>query len=406
MSVKKRRMKNYYLDKVNHDELVNIFDLFFGSSERSHEYKILYSKKGSTGKVMQMKIFFNKKYKIIRIDDSKLPNNVKKELEKKIKISLLTPAKERVVRFICLVNRKLTSAFKYKNFFQVLPMPNDAFMVNADEMRFVKNYPCILEIAYEETDDTIVNSNRQTRKLNSVLRILNILTRYNFTCKQSSSGLIWGYSNEANNKIKTSLFQLGFYYEKFQYLSDNFTNLDNYETAIFIAPNDYYQWTFQDLGIIKLPESFEKMADKIYGLSKENKKKFEIASTYFQKGFNIWTESSSVSFICFVISIEALIDSDKDICKACGQNKYSIRIKFKKFMDTYLPESTTSTFFKQKMYDVRSSLAHGAKAFQVDIGGITFSGLKEGHESDIQIGVYFIMRVLFYNWLEAQRIEN
>jgi Apea-like HEPN len=397
-------MKNYYLNRVNHDELMEVFHQFFGGALYSNEYKICFKRKdNSSGKEISIDVLYSKKYNIKEIRDSGLPIQEKKELEEKIKKILIDTQKEKVARCVCFINQKLGGAIAHRDLFQVIPILTEPFTNGINSSSAIRLWPVILEVKYCGSDFSPVDSHRISEKRHSVLRILNAITRYQFTIDQQCKEATWGFSWEDEDFSKSKIFQPGYLYPDFELIADTFSDINKYGIVEYVSEADYFKWTFQDNEILKLPQNFDKQIDTILNLAEAERKKFDIATTYFEKGTKVWRESTSLAFISFVIALEAFVESKKELCQVCKQPKYRIKERFNKFLSDVMPDIDRFPEFKEIIYDTRSTLAHGSKAFQRDIRPWSYSKLKQSHESSLQMNTYFIMKTIFFNWLNNQR---
>lgn len=393
-------MKNYYLDRVNHDELMEVFSQFFRGSLYSSEYKISFKKKDNfLGKEIAIDVVYSKNYNIKEIVDSELPTKEKKELHEMIKKSLIDNQKEKVARCICFVNQKLSGAFAHTNLFQLLPILSDSPASVINSTSEIRISPVILEVKYCGSDFLPIDRRRMLEKRHSVLRILNAITRYLFTIDQQCKEATWGFSWEDEDFSKSKIFLPSYLYADLESTADVFSDLNKYDVVEYVPEAHYFEWTFQDQGFLKLPQNFNKQIDIILNLPEKERKRFDIATTYFDKGAKVWRESTSLAFICFVIALESFVESKKEVCSKCKQPRYRIKERFNKFLSDVMPNIDTFPEFKEMIYDTRSTLAHGSKTFQRDLRPFHFSSLKESHESSLQMNTYFIMRTIFFNWL-------
>ncbi len=397
-------MKNYYLNRVNHDELIEVFYQFFGGALYSNDYKICFKKKDiSSGKEFSFDVLYNKKYRIKEIQDSEMPKKVKKEIEEMIEKLLIDSQEEKVARCICFVNQKLSGAFTHTNLFQLMPLMSDSSTGAVNSSSGIRLWPAILEVKYCGSDFSSVDSRRISENRHSVLRILNAITRYQFTIEQQCKEATWGFSWEDEDFSKSKIFQPGYLSPDFELTTYTFSDINKYDVVEYVSEADYFKWTFQENGLLKLPKNFNKQIDIVLHLQKTERKKFAIATTYFDRGIKVWRESKSLAFISFVIALEAFVESNKEICTVCKQPKYRIKERFNKFLSDVMPDIDTFPEFKKMIYDTRSTLAHGSKALQGDISPWSYSKLKESHESTLQMNTYFIMRTIFLNWLNRQK---
>ena len=151
-------MEKYYQNQVNHNELINVFHLFFGGAMYSNEYKICFKKRDSaSGRETSIDVLYSKKYNIKNIIDSELTVETKIELEEVIKKALVDSQKRKVARYICFSNQKLEGAFSFQRIFQVIPLPEDAPSYSRNTSLRIRYWPIILEFEYFESTCSSIN---------------------------------------------------------------------------------------------------------------------------------------------------------------------------------------------------------------------------------------------------------
>ncbi|MGL5823476.1 MAG: hypothetical protein ACRCYU_01230 [Nocardioides sp.] len=76
--------------------------------------------------------------------------------------------------------------------------------------------------------------------------------------------------------------------------------------------------------------------------------------------------SPSIKTVCHVTGIEAMLPPDPpDRCQSCNQDKYNLTQRVKSFLDQYAG-TATSAIYRNKIYQKRSNLVHGARHHTVD----------------------------------------
>ncbi len=112
---------------------------------------------------------------------------------------------------------------------------------------------------------------------------------------------------------------------------------------------------------VKVSELFEKFyANQNTDLSK----KYINACMVLSKSFKLVDIDTSASYIFLVAALEALIDIEYadfkvENCPSCGQPKYKVSAKFKKFIDKYGYPVDSKT--KNEFYGLRSKIAHSGQ---------------------------------------------
>src|SRR5947207_329316 len=106
-----------------------------------------------------------------RIQYSKgFPTKEREEIEKNIQNILLTRHETKVQRVFVYCDTQIKGCFRYKDLFQVLPMPDEA-----PEPSFsLSDHPFILEVSYESCPSWMVEASRKRAKVVLYTRLLNL----------------------------------------------------------------------------------------------------------------------------------------------------------------------------------------------------------------------------------------
>jgi len=106
-----------------------------------------------------------------------------------------------------------------------------------------------------------------------------------------------------------------------------------------------------------------------------------------------------LAFTALIYAIESLITNDETIvCSSCNNNIYSVSKKFKDFFKHHTADASPKII--EKLYSVRSQIAHGEKIFQSDFEIFSSNILPSNMEdrNDYSLCSHLV-RIAILNWL-------
>ena len=301
------------------------------------------------------------------------------EIEKKIQDTLLTEQETKVCQLIAFCDAEVTGYFRYRDLFQILPMPDDA----PKSMFFIpSSYPFILEVSYQSCPNPMIEGTRQREKAVIYTRLLNLLSNQGISPSPLVAQSGWVLKTENPSNITSEWKQLGYIYPGLKGTMDNFSSVENInplERTPFITY--YFEPLTKPHVPLTLPDTLEQTLDKAFALDKSNWKKFFMACSWYAQYQQIWAVSHSAAFIALVAAIECLIqekevcdfckqpilENAEDICPSCRQPRYRVTKRFQDFLKAYFPAIDSFPKEKKLLYQVRSQLAHGSDLLQADL---------------------------------------
>lgn len=344
------------------------------------------------------------------------PSTELEEIEKKIQDALLTKHETRVHQVIAFCDTQITGYFRYRDRFQILPMPDDA----PQPMFGLADYPFILEVSYETCPNWMIESIRQREKVALYTRLLNLLSDQPISLgRQSSLPFGWVIKTEDPANISSEWKQQGFVYSGLKVRMDDFSSVEHIKPLERVSHLPYYftpepAFSAGTLIPLRLSDDLEQSLDKAFALDKATWRKFFMACSWYAQYQRIWEVSRSSAYIALVTAIEclaqekeicdvcqqSLIENDKDICPSCGQPRYRLTKHFQDFLKKYFPALDLFPKEKRTLYKVRSQLAHGIDLLQADLEPWNFfRDAKRQEESQLQQNLSYIVRVAIYIWL-------
>ena len=312
--------------------------------------------------------------------------------------------------FIMLTNANVRGKYTYKDKFQILPAPDNFPRARYSEA----HHPCLLEVKYNfthdpsktmpdqtEVPDWIQRKDQEVKLIHEVARLFDVFSFSKFVFTQDNHS--WTVSTDGNAPDEPEWRQLSYFVTGHQHKISEFTN-SPVEKIEEIQTDKSYNFGARFTGSdFAVPDLLSDILDAYYSLEPDNKNAFIRSATLFNNAIKIKSISPSISFACFVSSIETLVDhAHKGVkvekCKECSTPRYSVTRKFTEFLKKYSSNSEELIRFYQQSYSQRSKILHA---------GALFTGEhtpREWAESDwesyhMNSGIERICRIAFTNWI-------
>lgn len=350
--------------------------------------------------------------KIKHIQWSKgFPTSELEEIEKIIQDALFTKHETKVHQVIAFCDTQITGYFRYKDMFQVLPMPEDA-----PKPKFGRaDYPFILEVSYETSRNWTIEAIRQKEKAVLYTRLLNLLSEQAISLGRQSTHSGWVLKTEDPSNITSEWKEVGFMYPGLKGTIDDFSSVENINPIERVPFKTYYTaLPARTISPLKLSDDLERSLDKAFALDKSTWRKFFMACSWYAQYRYIWEVSHSSAFIALVTAVECLaqekevcdtckqpiLENDEDICPSCKQPRYHVTKHFQDFLKKYFPAIDQFPKEKKTLYNVRSQLAHGSNLLQADLEPWNFFlDVKRQEQYYLQRNLDYIVGIAIYIWL-------
>lgn len=397
-----------HLDQVDHWELMSLLLHHFSHAENPTPFTYKYQ---SQGGIDSLTVTANEEGKIETIELSKdFPEKQLEEIEKKILQNLLQ-GEVFVGQEILFCNEKVVGFFRYKDLFQIIPVPESA----PAPVIGLKEYPFLLQFTYKKSSDMMIDYARRREKATVYTRLLNLLSDQKIRLNRNNGQAHWTLDiDETNNKASSSYRQEGYSFEDtYGFDGKQFTDTSRFEKTKELPFQNYYSNSGITSDPFDLPDSIVQSLDRIFALSHVDYERFFRACTWYEKGQDIWQDSASSSFVALVSAIETLIGESTKcktchqdipeallICNDCNQPRYQVTKHFKDFLIKHYSGLSSMPKEAAILYATRSGLAHGIKLLQQDLKPWSF-GMNpvKDDESRIQRNLFFITGIVIYNWL-------
>jgi hypothetical protein len=319
-------------------------------------------------------------------------------------------------RSLALSNIPVSSTFRYRDIFQILPAEDNAPRPPA----LLNHHPLVIEYLFtiDESKRTfpdgqvipqwIKNNDEAGKRLKELTLLLTT-----FSCDRIfvySSNQSWFYPMGTKDKEpesknvqwgQQSYFYIGFE-SSIKYLTDTDTDTNKIKLT---EPNEYFnrygKHTDQEFD---LPGNVNHLFDAYFSLGKDAKKSFLSSASLFNQGTKLWSEHPSLSFVSLVSSLETLIyfDHVKDKvekCPECGQERHRVVQKFREFFNSYGSPAPEFKKYALKVYKYRSNVLHRGELFLGEVYPQKFGSIESFEDDELRRSVLRTCRICLVNWL-------
>jgi hypothetical protein len=394
--------KKLQLDDVQHEELLSLLLSHFGHLS-SHQLPGEYIFESRDNREIKLALGLNKKGKITSATQENISKAELDEIESRIIKSLIRDQTTKIAQTILFsTNLKIQGYFRYKDLFQILPIPIEAPHID----QLIGDHPFLLQYKYTSSSDFAINNARRKDKETFIARRLSFFTTGYIKHSPYYSSHAWVYEKElVDNDIVSRFAQEGYHWKGGYALMDSFTDTNSLMPIKLVESEKYYGYRHpqnQENSSLLLPDSMSTMLDKREILSLEDRTKFDRACSWYYQSHQIWLQSHSASFIAAVTALESLFDQSASRCRECGQPIYKISKTLGDFLDKYVPFISQFKRERKLLYETRSKLSHGLSMLSRDIEPGLFLKPIQQDEDTLQRNINHIVFVAIYNWLNSR----
>lgn len=371
-----------------HYQFEEILLIFFGSKRNDW-----FCKKDSTGEAL--KVVYNEG-NITMMHGEDLTIEDVLALESQIAQVLEQENVTYFGRQVLFADCKIDGFYKYKDVFQLLPLPSDAPLPTRGITQ--GGYPILLEYKFEGVPERGLHTNNyfKQKRGRELSFLMCLITKIDYG-QVNFGSQVWVTKFTEGQQQTSQYVHEGYLYNL---KTDNEFTTVNLLTELPKIPTNKYFFegnSFDD--DFALPDIFDILCEKYFGLNQKQQQIFQRACYWFQISAKIFNVSLSASFSNLVTAIEALsneIDLELAECKSCGNIEYRPTKQFKDFIEKH------SVGLKRKQidnfYTKRSDLSHGKLVFSFDLQGI--SALHSTFEDqDYWRELRSVARTVILNWL-------
>lgn len=277
--------------------------------------------------------------------------------------------------FIMLTNANVTGKYIYRDVFQILPAPDHFPRAPYADA----HHPCLLEVKYKFAPDSskimpdqtvvpdwIQRKEHEKQIIHEITILFDVFSFSKFVYTQDNHS--WTIHIDDNLATEPEWRELSYSIRDHQYEISEFTKSPASQIEE-INTEKFYNFGagYIDLDF-SIPDLFSAILDAYYSLDQDSKNAFLRSATLFNNAIKIKPISPSISFACFVSSIESLVAHiykgvKIEKCKECSAPRYAVTRKFTEFLTKYSSDSAELIKFYKKSYDQRSNILHAGALF-------------------------------------------
>src|SRR6266700_6752502 len=192
----------FHINEVNPQELSCVLLEHFSEALGGYKFQ-------RRGVQHFLEVTYDEAGNIRNIQPSKdFPTDELEEIEKKIHDNLLTVHGTKVCKQICFCDSKITGYLRYKDLFQILPMPDDATKPNIG----ITTHPFLLEVSYEFCPIPMIDTPRRREKAIIYTRLLNLLSDQVISPGSRYGQFGWTLKTDDPSNVYSEWAQLGYVY--------------------------------------------------------------------------------------------------------------------------------------------------------------------------------------------------
>jgi hypothetical protein len=271
----------------------------------------------------------------------------------------LASTEPRVFRTLLFASHKLCGAWRYRDTFQVTPVPPDAPQLNC----LIGDHPFVLESKVVCSLDSLVTA----RRTGKVLREHELLLAglINANVHQLPARPWHGYW-VLDEDCKTS-YRMPGYLHPMQHSAEGFTAI-NTPAQVLNAHEMFGPYAMTAGTQFTIPEDLTGTIDAFFTLPSIMREQFLRSCYWLQYARHAFLHSSSAAFMAVVTAAEVLFpEPPSEKCETCGQPQYRLRSAFAQLLEESLTLLTSNRIGEDRtiaarlkhLYDTRSSITHG-----------------------------------------------
>lgn len=405
-----------HLKEVAHAELMTVLLHYFHHSQNISSGVYRFQEKDQSDSLdVHANVNDGEIQKVVLSKD--FPEEKLKKIEQSIKDKLLTQS-SMIGQDIIFCNEKVARHFRYKDEFQILPVPSGSPLPKIG----FGGHPFLIEFKYNPSSDSMIDWSRRREKATIYTRVLNLLVNQHLQLNRNVGRNHWVLDiEEDTSKFSYSYKQEGYSPEGWKGKMEEFSDTSRLSEMKRVPFQDYYT---NPLGVtsdpLRIPDNLESSLDVAFSLSQNDWDRFFMSCSWYYQSIEVWHESESSAFISLVTALECLVGerekckccnqevTDKlEFCECCKQPRYQVTKGFKEFLEQFVPFIDNFPQEKRTLYGIRSKLAHGVDLLQGDLKPWTFSmNAKQDEQNLLHRNLHFISGVAIYNWLWSKKTKT
>ncbi len=249
------------LSNFDFEEIMHVLLSIFKSSQRYDSKTIFFPSGNYDNCIIQLKT--SEKNKIELIPTSKCDRETLQKIEEKIKTDIEIH-ETKIGRDILFSSIPLYGYFRYKDIFQIIPVPPQA-----PKPKYILSgqHPILLEFKYKGSNNDWIEIYRRKKNSYEIALLLNLLLNANISNREYRVISQWV---RCNGEPVSRLCTNEYVFENFEQVVDDFSDVSNLKEIKIIDPKKYYSQGQDVSEGLKGPTIINELLDRIYSLKREN----------------------------------------------------------------------------------------------------------------------------------------
>jgi hypothetical protein len=289
-------------------------------------------------------------------------------------------------REVAFSSAPVRSAFKYRDYFQIVPMPVGAPI----PVESMADWPFVFEFTYLGSENMAIDTHRRSKAQSKLMSLLNALLVSGVWAAKPTGEKVWVMGHDG----ETQYLQTGYYHRVPS--GPHFLEGALYPPMRRTKSAAYYGGLVDTMSGFSLPDDIEVSLDYYHAMSESERDRFDIATHWFSRYSELKRVSMSAGIVALVTALEALAAKPTvPPCPTCGNVGSAVR-GFRQLLDAAAGQHTEG---KDQFYKLRSRIAHGAWLQHGDFsrwGGGSQTRLEEVDVDRLEETVRYVL----YNWLD------
>ena len=321
------------------------------------------------------------------------------KISKRVQSDLLQEQSPVVGQAILFASVPVTGHCTIDDILQILPAPADA----PRPPQPLADHPFLIEFKYTPSPVDVFRY-RYQRALVDWALVLNILLHGGARMFPRWSRHHWTLvPGPTEGELHSEYLQEGYSVRGLSWSLTGFNSVGSVPAMAIVSDESYYG----RLGIsanqaLDVPECLPGYVIGFSKLESQIRDKFLRCAYWFYQSGAAWTNSVSLSFVCLVSAIEALLPPHPAAvpCPSCGKDTNpSLTRRFRDFLDNIVPSlATIAPHARNELYRVRSKLSHGETLLRMDEVIGVFNP-RSVEEDKLVRQAHSIVRTAALNWL-------
>ncbi len=299
--------------------------------------------------------------------------------------------------------RKVLGRWRYKDWFQILPVPPTAPQVEWQ----LAAHPFIVEVKFSSTANVFVDSIRASCEASRIELLLNTLLGPAIT--HISGRMIGPHGNTwvvvphvgETTQQHIAYCQQMYLCDEVKGGTEDFSSVQGILPLPEVPASDYDAQKTRHLGDpLNIPDDLGQSLDRFFSLTSKRQKQF-MNACYWLSQAN-YTISYSTMFLTAIQAIEVLVETPRggSSCDKCGKALGPGRTKlFEEFLNKFAPDVSDEAG-RGELYNTRSNLTHGfSPPFLIDRDVSGFSRPQVHQQSDLLGSALVCASHALRNWL-------